>query len=883
MLNQYFIQITLEGLSLGFVIGMVLVSISFYAYLIYEKKQNKREKIDDFSPLRVLENYEGMAFSCLINEEWTMTYVSSNAYKIFGYTSDEILQGKHITYSDIIHPKFRNFVRDKYIEAIHNHQDIQLEYMIIDKDNQEKWVREDGHIIYDSLGRPLAIDGFIYGIDFYKRMLADNNQYKAKYQSLFEDLDFPIVVIQENQIIDINHSAINFFRASSKDQILKMKPIEMIDESYHDLFKSRFARLQETKTSNLSTLYKLKRFDGTSVIANIEGVPFFEDGQMFVNVLILEKDDERAFSQRLLKTERRNRDLILYMHEGLAVFQPIPDELDAKLVYANMKFSDLLYDQFKNLTYHKFSNLFDLLIKENYQEIFNHQDEKPLVKEIYQPTSKKYLQCLFYYNNEKELIVQMTDVTKEKELIRKYQEEKQTLDEILEATDTMIWTWDRSKNKLIYEKRTFDILGYDYDDQEITNPEKIMNYFHPDDRTILYQQLTSYFKCEIPYFSVEVRIRDAMGNYRWWMVRGKAVQLVDNIPLIISGTYQDITHHKLKDEEIKFLSMHDQLTKLYNLRAYHEKMDELDQDKFLPISLAIIDVNGLKVFNDALSHSVGDDLLVKTSNVMSSFAKESDVLARIGGDEFVMIMPNTPIEHAETRFKLIEEALSEERVANIPISISYGVEVKFNQRFTLHQIKDMADSKMYQQKFSGKDTRLEILKSIRHEFFKQNPFEGKVVNKVHELSMKLSHYLDLDPETRSVIEIASQYYNIGIFSIRNEIFNEERKFEKYAEIEYRKHVENGYRIILATYRNERIAMAILHHHEKFNGLGYPAKLEGHKIPLASRMISIAATYSRRMLLGESKENVFSYLEEEKNISFDPELVDDFIGMIKSEA
>ncbi len=878
MINYYLLEITFEGIAIGFIIGITMISLMMMIY--FQLNPKTEETIEEDNHKRILENYRGIAYNCLIDDDWTMTYVSSNAYKILGYTSEELINNSLISYNEVIHPKYRDFVKDKYNEAISNHQDIQIEYMIITKDNQERWVREDGHIIYDHFENPVSIDGYIYNIDFFKNLLQDNNRIKARYQSLFEDLDFPIIVIKENQVIEVNASAVSLFRADSKAQLIGLNPIDLIDESYHRFYKSRIERLRETKTANLTTDYKLKRMDGTDVIASVDGIPFFENGEMYINVILLEKDDQLSFNQRLKRTERRNRDLILYMHEGVGVFQLIPDTLDAQLVYANHNFSKFIYDEFSNLIYKRFSELFDGLIVDEFEKIFNQDKDIPLRKEVFNKHTKKYLQLIFYFNKENELIVQITDVTREKQLIQQYQEEKHTLDEILEATDTMIWTWDRVNQKLIYEGKTFEKLGYLPSNSDITNPEKIMSYFHPDDRDNLTDQLSAYFSHRIPYFSVEIRIKDVKGEYRWWMVRGRAVRYKDNVATVISGTFQDITHHKLKDEEIRFLSLHDQLTKLYNLRAYHEKMTSLDKRENWPISLAIIDVNGLKVFNDALSHSAGDDLLVKTSEILSGFAEEEDVLARIGGDEFVMIMPKTTLIDAEERFKKIDEVLSKETVSNIPISISYGVEEKFNGRFSLHQIKDMADSKMYQQKFSGKDTRLEILKSIRNDFFKENELEEKVVNYVHHLSLRLAKQIRLDQETTTVIDIASQYYNIGIFSIRKEVFNDERKFKRYDEVEYRKHVENGYRIMLATYRNERIGIAILHHHEKFDGSGYPGKLEGHKIPLASRIISIAATYARRTLLGEKAEDVLKYIVSEKNISFDPELVDEFMNILE---
>ncbi|MDA3931965.1 MAG: PAS domain-containing protein [Tenericutes bacterium] len=882
-MNYYFNQITLTDILIGIIFSLLLIIIVLLIIYSYKGKLKKDFYQSDFSPLRILENLEGMAFNCAIDQHWTMNYVNSNAYKVIGYTNEEIINNNVISYNDIIHPKFRKYVRDKYDEAIRNHEGVNIEYKIISKSGEERWVAEEANIIFNRYGEPKFVDGLIYDINYRKGLLQKRNQYQLRYRSLIDGLDFPMIVIHENKIVEVNPAGINFFRANSKDDVIGHNPLEFIDKQYHDFYKKRMMRLKETKISNLPTNYKLKRLDNTDVYATVNAKPFFENGQLLSHVVLLEKDSRFSFNQQLKKTERRNRDLILYMHEGIGVFQLIPDEMDGKLVFANKRFSEFILGYERNLIYERFTQVFSEIKEEDLKSIFEYKDKKPIQKEVVDTENEKYYQILFYFNKENELVVQITDMTNEKLLIQKYYEEKEILDEILDATATMIWNWDLKNHKIIFDAKTYELLGYDKDKEEIANPKDIMSYFHPEDRDNVSKQINQYFNNKSPYFSIEVRIRDVKDEYRWWMIRGKVTKKNKiGKATWISGTYQDITHHKQKEEEIRFLSLHDQLTKLYNLRAYTSKMESLDHEENYPISLAIIDVNGLKVINDALNHSVGDELLVKTAGVLNEFIEEGDVIARIGGDEFAMIMPKTELNDADNRFKNIVKVLSNECVSNIPISISYGIDVKVNDKFTLYQIKDMADSKMYKQKFDGKDTRLQILEIIRDNFFEQNPFEKEVVEYVRKLSCDLAKYINVDRDELEKLEIASQYYNIGIFSISQDTFNDQREFGDLKEVEYKKHVENAYRIMLATYRNEEIARIILYHHEKYNGKGYPANLKGDEIPLLSRIISVTATYARKKLLDEKQTDIFKYIKSEKGVAFDPILADKFIEMIKNK-
>jgi diguanylate cyclase (GGDEF)-like protein/PAS domain S-box-containing protein len=875
------LEIQILGLAIGVILGL-LISLIILG-LIWKNNQTKKDdSISEFSPLRMVENFDGMAYNCKIDKDWTMNYVSSNAYKVIGYTASELVDNRLISYNEIIHPDFRDFVRLKFEDAIKNHLDLKIDYKIATKKGEERWVREESSIVYDHYGQAKSIDGFIYDIESEKNIIYNTNIYKMRYQMLFEGLDFPVIIIKNDTIVEVNSSTLRFFNAKSTKDMVGNKVSNFISEDYHEFFKKRVQRMYETKTPNLAANYQLKTCDGKEITCLVDANPFFEDGEMYISAILFEKDNQTLLNQKLKKTNKRNRDLIFFLQEGLGVFQQFAEEEDAKLIFANQKFSTYLTGQFQDMIYQKFSDIFSLLLNHRIKDIFALNQEKSIRQEIHHPSLDTYLELVFYKNVEHEIVVQIRDITKEKRLIEQYLSEKKRIDDILDATDTMIWNWDLDEKKMIYDQSVYEKLGYSRDDFDIQNPEKIMNIFHPEDKELVSEQIDAYFEQKIPYISVEARIREKSGNYRWFMVRGRAIHLKDNYPTMISGTFQDITHHKKKDEAIRFLSLHDQLTKVFNYRAYQQKLKAIDIEDNLPISVVLVDVNGLKVFNDALGHVRGDELLIKTADLIQSEIREDDIIARIGGDEFIILMPKTPIEKAESMFKLIDKKIRKIRVADIPISVSYGIEEKFNNRFSLFQIKDMADSKMYKHKFAGTDNRLSILEKIRNHFFEENPFEGKVVNYTHKLSLKLAKKLRLDFDTLKVVEVASEYYNIGIFSVRKEVFNDKREFEKFAEIEYRKHVENGYRIMVATYRDDRIALAILYHHEKYNGKGYPAMLKGKQIPITSRIISIAATYARKHLLNESDQMIFNYLNQEKGVSFDPELTEKFIDMIKND-
>ena len=125
---------------------------------------------------------------------------------------------------------------------------------------------------------------------------------------------------------------------------------------------------------------------------------------------------------------------------------------------------------------------------------------------------------------------------------------------------------------------------------------------------------------------------------------------------------EEINERTKREKEISYLSYHDVLTGLYNRRFYEEEIKRLDTERNLPISIIIGDVNGLKLVNDAFGHDKGDELLQKAAAAIQSACRTDDIVARWGGDEFVILLPKTKTEEAEEIVNRIKELYSKEHV-----------------------------------------------------------------------------------------------------------------------------------------------------------------------------------------------------------------------------
>lgn len=166
--------------------------------------------------------------------------------------------------------------------------------------------------------------------------------------------------------------------------------------------------------------------------------------------------------------------------------------------------------------------------------------------------------------------------------------------------------------------------------------------------------------------------------------------------LIIS----DITEHKKAEETLRFMSFHDSLTGLFNRAYFEQEMIRLGSGRYEPIGVISFDVDGLKLVNDALGHGAGDCLLITTARVIRNCFRENDVVARIGGDEFAVLLPSSPPDVVERAAQRMRDAVEEHNRLHplVPLSISQGWAVRNDVSVDLSKIYQEADYQMYVEK-----------------------------------------------------------------------------------------------------------------------------------------------------------------------------------------
>jgi len=176
------------------------------------------------------------------------------------------------------------------------------------------------------------------------------------------------------------------------------------------------------------------------------------------------------------------------------------------------------------------------------------------------------------------------------------------------------------------------------------------------------------------------------------------VMLLRGVAELIANAYT----RYLAEQKISYLSFHDVLTGLYNRRYLENEMERMDTERQLPISIILADLNNFKLINDVSGHRAGDELLEYTAEILRNNCRSEDVVARWGGDEFVIFLPRTTEEGVKAIYERINESFEETYIQDTPISLALGYAVKKDSQASLAEKMKEADKSMYAQKMVDK-------------------------------------------------------------------------------------------------------------------------------------------------------------------------------------
>ncbi|HZT93046.1 MAG TPA: diguanylate cyclase [Gaiellaceae bacterium] len=369
-------------------------------------------------------------------------------------------------------------------------------------------------------------------------------------------------------------------------------------------------------------------------------------------------------------------------------------------------------------------------------------------------------------------------------------------------------------------------------------------------------------------------------------------------PLLAIALYQRSTHKAMRAMR---LALTDPLTGLGNHRSFHERLQRelvVAEEKSSSLALCLVDFDDLKSVNDRFGHPVGDLVL----GHVASRLRQGGEAFRLGGDEFAVLLPRQDERQATAVARSIVERVAALDVEGVgPVTVSAGVAMYPTHGTGRDELIRLADSALYWAKKDGKNrvrayaaesilrANLEQLadtpdraaqyraaESLAKAVDERDAYTGSHSQRVGEYAARIARRLGADDAVVELTRLAGNLHDLGKLAIPEEVLRNPDSLNEAERIMLERHPQIGFRM-LESLGVEPVAEWVLHHHERWDGAGYPNRLAGEEIPLGARIIFVADAYDamtsdRAYRSAIPQQAALAELERCAGTQFDPAVV-----------
>lgn len=357
---------------------------------------------------------------------------------------------------------------------------------------------------------------------------------------------------------------------------------------------------------------------------------------------------------------------------------------------------------------------------------------------------------------------------------------------------------------------------------------------------------------------------------------------------MLATIFRDITNSRNIEKRIQRQNLHDRLTNLYNRTAFEQEMERLETISCAPLAILIADVDGLRKINEQMGHEAGDEVLLATSCIIKKHLHDKDILARIGSDEFAVLLPHVDRTGVMSLSCIIKKSIEKYNHAKLGpyLNITLGFAVRNEPSTSIKKLFAEAENSMYKGKlYSTYSTKKSNVKILSQTLKIKDSITAEHSERLQSLIVFIAPTLELSGKRLDELRLLARFHDIGKIGIPDSTLFKPGPLNPEEAEQMMKHCEIGYNLALLSPELSPIAYKILCHHEWWNGEGYPQGLKEDSIPLESRILAIvdafdAMTKYRPYRKAITKEEALAELHRGLGMQFDPVLVPQLIRRLE---
>ncbi|SMP66757.1 sensor domain-containing diguanylate cyclase/phosphohydrolase [Anoxynatronum buryatiense] len=343
---------------------------------------------------------------------------------------------------------------------------------------------------------------------------------------------------------------------------------------------------------------------------------------------------------------------------------------------------------------------------------------------------------------------------------------------------------------------------------------------------------------------------------------------------------RDITEQRQLENRLRTLAEKDHLTGLYNRRKFEEKLLELEGKDLKGIALILFDIDGLKVINDTLGHLAGDQIIVSLAKLLQQLVKDTHYLARIGGNEFAVLVEQEPIESIETMLQTFRERLEayNREIETGSLGVSYGYAYHQQGCLATKELHQQADHHLYQHKLlKESSSKSALVRTLMKALEAKDYITEGHADRMTFLAEAMGEQLGLSQSQKDSLRLLTKFHDLGKVGIPDSILKKPGKLNAEEWAVMKTHSRIGERIAAASPELKEISQLILKHHEKWDGSGYPLQLKGEVIPIECRILAIVDAFDamnndRPYRNAMPAEAALAEIKRSSGTQFDPQMV-----------